>query len=68
MCIRDRASGALTRDQVGSALARVQEAFREVGEPSEVSSYITAFNRSAAGISGCNLEVTGPGDGNLWTY
>ena len=62
------ASGALTRDQVGSALARVQEAFREVGEPSEVSSYITAFNRSAAGISGCNLEVTGQGDGNLWTY
>ena len=53
---------------MGSALARVQEAFREVGEPSEVSSYITAFNRSAAGIRGCNLEVTGPGDGNLWTY
>ncbi|WP_244279561.1 DNA ligase [Synechococcus sp. UW179A] len=62
------ANGALTRDQVGSALARLQRALSEVGEPESATRYVKAFNGASAGINGCNVQVTGPNEDNLWNY
>ena len=62
------ADGAVTRDQVGSALARLQRALAEAGETASATSYVRAFNNASAGIRGCNVQVTGPSEDNLWNY
>ena len=62
------ADGALTRDQVGSALARLQGALGESGESQSTTRYVKAFNGAAAGINGCNVQVTGPDEDNRWNY
>tara|TARA_Y100000748_G_C15376582_1_gene441974 strand:+ start:399 stop:749 length:351 start_codon:yes stop_codon:yes gene_type:complete len=62
------ANGALTRDQVGSDLARLQGALREVGDSGDATSYVKAFNSATAGINGCNVQVTGPNEDNRWNY
>ena len=62
------ANGALTRDQVGSDLARLQGAMREVGDSVDATSYVKAFNSASAGIDGCNVQVTGPNEDNRWNY
>lgn len=62
------ASGALTRDQVGSTLVRLQRALSEVNKPESAISYVKAFNRTAADIKDCNVQVTGPDENNLWNY
>ena len=62
------ASGALTRDQVGIDLARLQSALGEVGESESANSYVKAFNSTTAAIKGCNVQVTGPSEDNLWNY
>ena len=62
------ANGALTRDQVGSALARLQRALGEVGDSESATGYVRAFNSTSAGINGCNVQVTGPSEDNRWNY
>ena len=62
------ASGALTRDQVGIDLARLQSALGEVGESESANRYVKAFNSTTAAIKGCNVQVTGPSEDNLWNY
>ena len=62
------ANGALTRDQVGSALARLQRARSEVGASDSATRYVKAFNGASAGINGCNVQVTGPDEDNRWNY
>ena len=62
------ASGALTRDQVGSALARLQGALGESGDSAAATTYVKAFNNASAGINGCNVQVTGPNEDNRWNY
>ena len=62
------ANGAVTRDQIGSALARLQRALGEAGDSETATRYVRAFNSTAAGISGCNVQVTGPNEDNLWNY
>ena len=62
------ASGALTRDQVGIDLARLQSALGEVGESESANRYVKAFNSTTAAINGCNVQVTGPSEDNLWNY
>ena len=62
------ANGALTRDQVGSALARLQRALSEVGASDSATRYVKAFNGASAGINGCNVQVTGPDEDNRWNY
>ncbi|QNI58390.1 putative conserved secreted protein [Synechococcus sp. BIOS-U3-1] len=62
------ASGLLTRDQVGSDLARLQKALSEVNESGSVNRYIKSFNSASAGINGCNVQVTGPAEDNRWNY
>ena len=59
---------ALTRDQVGSDLARLQQVLSEAGDPKSAIRYVKAFNRASAGIDGCNVQVTGPGEDNLRNY
>ncbi|KZR87915.1 hypothetical protein MITS9509_01760 [Synechococcus sp. MIT S9509] len=60
--------GALTRDQVGNALARLQGALSESGESESATRYVKAFNVASAGINDCNVQVTGPSEDNLWNY
>ena len=60
--------GALTRDQVGNALARLQGALSESGESESATRYMKAFNAASAGINDCNVQVTGPSEDNLWNY
>ena len=62
------ASGVLTRDQVGSDLARLQKALSEVNESGSATRYVKAFNSASAGINGCNVQVTGPAEDNRWNY
>jgi|TARA_B100000073_G_scaffold111616_1_gene90036 hypothetical protein len=62
------ASGALTRDQVGSTLANLQRALSEVSESESAISYVKAFNSAAARIKDCNVQVTGPNEDNRWNY
>ena len=62
------ASGVLTRDQVGSDLARLQKTLGEAGESGSATRYVKAFNSASAGISGCNVQVTGPAEDNRWNY
>ena len=62
------ASGVLTRDQVGSDLARLQKALSEVSESGSANRYVKDFNSVSSGISGCNVQVTGPAEDNRWNY
>ena len=62
------ASGVLTRDQVGSDLARLQKALSEASESGSANSYVKEFNNVSSGISGCNVQVTGPAEDNRWNY
>ncbi len=60
----------LSRDQIGTALAKVQQALVRYADRTYVTSYVTDFNRAAASISGCNVQVTGPDNSNLnrWSF
>ncbi len=63
-------AGVLSRDQIGTALAKVQQALDRYADRTYVTSYVTDFNRAAASISGCNVQVTGPDNSNLnrWSF
>ena len=62
--------GVLSRDQIGEALAEVQQALERFADRSYVKSYVTDFNRAASSVPGCNVQVTGPENSNLnrWSY
>ena len=62
--------GVLSRDQIGTALAEVQLALGRYSDRTYVKSYVSDFNRTAASIPGCNVQVTGPDNSNLnrWSY
>ena len=60
----------LSRDQIGEALAEVQQALERFADRSYVKSYVSDFNRAASSVPGCNVQVTGPENSNLnrWSY
>ena len=62
--------GVLSRDQIGEALAEVQQALERFADRSYVKSYVSDFNRAASSMQGCNVQVTGPENSNLnrWSY
>ena len=63
-------AGVLSRDQIGTSLARLQSALDRYSDAKYVKAYVTAFNRAAAGLPGCSVQVTGPENSNLnrWSY
>ena len=63
-------SGVLSRDQIGTSLAQLQSALDRYSDSGYVKDYVNAFNRAAAGLPGCSVQVTGPDNSNLnrWSY
>ena len=63
-------AGVLSRDQVGTSLAQLQAALNRYADGGYVKAYVSAFNSAAAGVPGCNVQVTGPANSNLnrWSY
>jgi len=63
-------SGVLSRDQIGISLAQLQAALNRYSDGSYVKTYVSDFNRAAADVAGCNVQITGPANNNLnrWSY